>query len=167
MKTRAVFIVIMALSACGRHDETTINPSPLSPDQMLAKIRGNGEVHNEVVFQAISDDAIVDLRDQAKQAELNGDYPKASSLLEQALAINAADPEALQSRAELAIRQQAWHDAELMAKKSFESGAKLGDLCRRNWLTMHYAKSAQGSPVPDQQLAKNLNDCTLVPPGRM
>lgn len=88
-------------------------------------------------------------------------------MLDRALQVNPADPQVLQSRAELAIRDQAWVQAEQYARRSFDSGAKLGSLCRRNWLTMHYARMAQGRSLPPPQLAKNLNECTLVPPARL
>ena len=57
--------------------------------------------------------------------------------------MNPSDPQVLQSRAELAIRNQHWMLAEQYAQRSFDSGAKLGSLCRRNWLTLHYARMAQ------------------------
>jgi len=107
------------------------------------------------------------LQANAGAAEAAGNYAQAKTLLDQALQVNPADPQVLQSRAELAIRDQAWVQAEQYAQRSFDSGAKLGSLCRRNWLTMHYARMAQGRSLPPPQLAKNLNECTLVPPARL
>ena len=160
-------LMLLVLCACSTPEETAVNPVSMTPEDMLAKIRASGEVQNEVMFQTLPDDAVLDLRDQAQQAQSAGEFERARNLLGQALAIDARDPEAMQMLAELAILQKSWTLAERMALQSFESGPKLGGLCRRNWLTMHYAKLAQGQPMAEHQLAKNLSECTIVPPARM
>ncbi len=164
---KAGALVLLVLCACSTREDTAVNAVSMTPEDMLAKIRANAEVQNEVMFQAMPDDAILDLRDQARQAQADGDVETARGLLEQALAVQGKDPEAMQMLAELAILQKSWAAAERMALQSFASGPKLGGLCRRNWLTVHYAKLAQGQPMADHQLAKNLTECTIVPPARM
>lgn len=164
---RSLMVLALALAACSRPETTPVPAGDLSPEQMLDKIRAQPEVGNEVVFQALADEAIVDLHANALAAEAEGDYVQAKNRLDEALQMNPSDPQVLQSRAELAIRDRAWAQAEQYAQRSFDSGAKLGSLCRRNWLTMHYARMAQGRSLPPPQLAKNLNECTLVPPARL
>ena len=167
MKYALPIVLVLALVACSRPETTPVPAHDLSPEQMLDKIRAQSEVGNEVVFNALADEVILDLQANAGAAEAVGNYAQAKTLLDQALQVNPADPQVLQSRAELAIRDQAWVQAEHYARRSFDSGAKLGSLCRRNWLTMHYARMAQGRSLPPPQLAKNLNECTLVPPARL
>lgn len=167
MKYGLLILLVLALVACSRPETTPVPAHDLSPEQMLDKIRAQSEVGNEVVFNALADEVILDLQANAGEAEAVGNYAQAKKLLDQALQVNPADPQVLQSRAELAIRDQAWVQAEQYARRSFDSGAKLGSLCRRNWLTMHYARMAQGRSLPPPQLAKNLNECTLVPPARL
>ena len=167
MKHALPIVLVLALVACSRPETTPVPAHDLSPEQMLDKIRAQSEVGNEVVFNALADEVILDLQANAGAAEAAGNYAQAKTLLDQALQVNPADPQVLQSRAELAIRDQAWVQAEQYARRSFDSGAKLGSLCRRNWLTMHYARMAQGRSLPPPQLAKNLNECTLVPPARL
>ena len=167
MKYGLLILLVLALVACSRPETTPVPAHDLSPEQMLDKIRAQSEVGNEVVFNALADEVILDLQANAGVAEAAGNYAQAKKLLDQALQVNPADPQVLQSRAELAIRDQAWVQAEQYARRSFDSGAKLGSLCRRNWLTMHYARMAQGRSLPPPQLAKNLNECTLVPPARL
>ena len=167
MKYVLPIVLVLALVACSRPETTPVPAHDLSPEQMLDKIRAQSEVGNEVVFNALADEVILDLQANAGDAEAVGNYAQAKTLLDQALQVNPADPQVLQSRAELAIRDQAWVQAEQYAQRSFDSGAKLGSLCRRNWLTMHYARMAQGRSLPPPQLAKNLNECTLVPPARL
>lgn len=167
MKKPAAIAAALFLAACSRPEDTAVSVPMESPEQMLGIIRADGEVRNEVVFQALSDEAVTALREQASRAEAQGDFATARSALDQALILQQSDPSALQQRAELAIRDGDWAVAERLAMKSFDSGAKLGQLCRRNWLTVHYARKAQGQGLQGQLLAKSLGDCTIVPPVRM
>lgn len=167
MKKPAAMAAALLLAACSRPEDTAINPPVESPEQMLGIIRADDEVSNEVVFQALSDDAVSDLREQARQAEALGDFAAARTALDRALVLQGGDPDVLQQRAELAIRDRDWAVAERLAMQSYTSGAKLGQLCRRNWLTVHYARKAQGQAMDGQLLAKSLGDCTIVPPARL
>jgi hypothetical protein len=167
MKNPAAMAAALFLAACSRPEDTAVNPPVESPEQMLGIIRADGEVSDEVVFRALADEALTDLREQARQAEAQGDFASARSTLDKALILNGGDPDVLQQRAELAIRDRDWAAAEQLAMKSFASGARLGQLCRRNWLTVHYARKARGQGLDGQLLAKNLGDCTIVPPARL
>lgn len=155
------------LGACSTQDNTAVKSVSISPEEMLAKIHANNDVKNEVAFQALPDEDLLDLRDKARQALNDRNFELARTSLTQALVINQKDPESLQMQAELALLQKSFVEAERLAFNSYQAGPKLGGLCRRNWLTMHYAKSAQGLPIAEHQLAKHLAECTIVPPARM
>lgn len=167
MKKIVYLLIVLFLVACSAPEEVVLKNPELSPNVMLAKIRGNQEVQNELVFQAMPDDEVLELIDQAKKAERKGDYQSANSYLSAALRINSSNPEVTQMKAEIALLQEAWQRAEQLALQSYQHGPRLGDICRRNWLTVHYAKMAQGQPMADFELAKNLNDCTVVPAARL
>lgn len=167
MRRGAGIATALLLVACSRPEDTTVSVPLESPEQMLGIIRADAGPADEVAFQALADDAVLDLREQARQAEARGDYAGARAALDAALAVQDDNPDALQQRAELAVRESDWAEAERLAMKSFASGAKLGQLCRRNWLTVHYARKARGQAMPGQQLARNLGDCTVLPPVRM
>ncbi len=167
MKKPVTIAAALFLAACSRPEDTAVSVPLESPEQMLGIIRANDVVSNEVVFQALGDDTVTDLREQAMRLEAQGNFDAARELLDKALVLQNSDPSALQQRAELAIREGDWSSAERLAMKSFDSGAKLGQLCRRNWLTVHYARKAQGQGLDGQLLAKSLGDCTIVPPARM
>lgn len=168
MKKGSLIVAVLMLSACSTQEENVVKIKPsLTPTEMLTKIRANNDVQNEVLFQAMPDDAVIDLLDQALRAQQAGQYAQANNVLNKALIIDAKNPEVNQMLAEIAILQESWSNAEKLALQSYEYGPKLGGLCRRNWLTVHFAKGAQGKPMADYVLAKNLNDCTLVPPARM
>ncbi len=155
------------LAACSTPENTAVTKTSMSSEEILAKIHASNSVSNEVAFQAMPDEAVLDLRDKAQQAQTNGKLDQAQTLLKQALIINARDPEAMQMLAEIAILQNSYASAEHLAFSSYQAGPKLGGLCRRNWLTIHYAKAAQGLPNSEVQLAKRLAECTIVPPARM
>ena len=165
-KALLIFLGIL-LSACSSRENVSVNKSVLTPEEMLAKIHAENNVSGEVSFQAMPDEAVLDLREKASQAQQRGELDSAVQLLNQALAVNDKDPEAMQMLAELAILQESFDHAERMARRSYEFGPKLGGLCRRNWLTVHYAKMARGLSMPESQLAKSLAECTIVPPARM
>ena len=167
MKKPAAMVAALLLAACSRPEDTAVSVPLETPEQMLGIIRADGEVSNEVVVQALGDEAVSDLREQALQAEPPGDFATARAALDRALLLQNGDPDVLQQRAELAIRDREWMVAEQLAMKSFDSGAKLGQLCRRNWLTVHYARKARGQGLQGQQLAKSLGECTIVPPARL
>ena len=167
MRKPVTIAAALFLAACSRPEDTAVSVPLESPEQMLGIIRANDVVSNEVVFQALGDDTVTDLREQAMRLEAQGNFDAARELLDKALVLQNSDPSALQQRAELAIRQGDWSSAERLAMKSFDSGAKLGQLCRRNWLTVHYARKAQGHGLDGQLLAKSLGDCTIIPPARM
>lgn len=167
MNKIAGLLLLIVLAACSRPPPPAPLPLALSPEQMLAKIRHQDEIETEVAFQAMTDEAINDLRLQAQRAENAGDIAGAVRYLESALKIQSNDPATLQQRAELAIHERSWPQAERLALQSFQAGARLGSLCRRNWLTMHYAGLAQGRQMPEPMLAKSLADCTVLPPARL
>ena len=167
MRKIVYLLGVLSLVAGTAQEEVVVKTPVISPDVMLAKIRANQQIQNELVFQAMPDDEVLDLIEQAKKAELAGDYQSANTYLSAALRINSSNPEVTQLKAEIALLQEYWFSAEQLALQSYKYGPKLGDICRRNWLTVHYAKMAQGQPMEDFELAKNLNDCTIVPPARM
>ena len=168
MMKRWLLIAVLTLSACSSQEDNVLKAkSVLTPSEMLKKIRSNNEVQNEVVFTALPDDAVIDLLSFSQRAEQAGDYVQANSLLNTGVQIDPKNPEVSQMLAEIALLQEAWPNAEKFALQSYAFGPKLGGLCRRNWLTVHFAKAAQGQPMADYVLAKNLNECTLVPPVRM
>ena len=57
MKKIVYLLVVLFLVACSAPEEVVVKKPELSPDLMLAKIRGNNEVQTELVFQAMPDDA--------------------------------------------------------------------------------------------------------------
>lgn len=61
MKHALPIVLVLALVACSRPETTPVPAHDLSPEQMLDKIRAQSEVGNEVVFNALADEVILDL----------------------------------------------------------------------------------------------------------
>ena len=71
-KTFAVFLVLFS-AACSRPETVAVPALSETPEQMLGKIRAQGDVGDELVFQALPDEGVEELREQAARAETDGD----------------------------------------------------------------------------------------------
>lgn len=137
-RTLALAVVIAALSGCA----TTAAPEPsfvpsIAPETMVASIRAAaGDADAELAVQPLRDSTVEDLRQQATQFEGKRLYRAAATALDEALAIHPQDPALLQERAEAAVLLRAFDDAEMLARRAYALGAKVGPLCRRHWATV-------------------------------
>jgi hypothetical protein len=139
----------------------------MATTDMLAQIRASGSIGNELDVQPLRDSQVEDLRTQATQAEQRGDYPSAERAVTLALRMQPGDPDLLQWQAELALVQRRWTEAEALATRSFNTGPKLGGLCRRNWMTLQFARQARGDGAGSAQAQQRIAACTVAPPVRM
>ena len=137
---RALWLTAMvaALSACA----TAPTPEPsfvptIAPETMVASIRAAaGDADAELAVQPLRDSTVEDLRQQATHLEGKRLYRAAATALDQALAIQPDDPALLQERAEAAVLLREFDDAEVLARRAYDLGAKVGPLCRRHWATV-------------------------------
>jgi tetratricopeptide (TPR) repeat protein len=131
-------VVVAALSGCA----TAPAPEPafvstIAPETMVAAIRAAaGDADAELAVQPLRDSTVEDLRQQAAHLEGKRLYRAAANALDQALAINPEDPALLQERAEAAVLLREFDDAEALARRAYDRGAKVGPLCRRHWATV-------------------------------
>ena len=131
-------VVVTALSACA----TAPAPEPafvstVPPETMVAAIRAAaGDADAELAVQPLRDSTVEDLRQQAAHLEGKRLYRAAATALDQALAIYPEDPALLQERAEVAVLLREFDEAEVLARRAFDLGAKVGPLCRRHWATV-------------------------------
>jgi hypothetical protein len=160
---------ILALAACGSPTvtEAPATVRPMAASEMLAQVRAAGAVGNELDVQPLRDPQVEDLRTQASAAEQAGDYAAAEHALTLAARLRPGDPDLLQWQAELALVQRRWSEAETLAARSFDTGPKLGGLCRRNWTTLQFARQARGDAAGAAQAQQHVAACTVAPPVRM
>ena len=165
MRFRLLPVVIVAmLAACA----TTSPPqtrfvTTQPPETLVASIRaaaGNDE--DELAVQPLRDPHVEDLRQQAVQLERNHLYRAAATVLDQALAINPDDPAVLQERAEVAILLRDFDQAETLARHAYESGAKVGPLCRRHWATIEQVRIANDDAVNAASAKAQIETCKVA-----
>lgn len=138
VRSLSLAAVVAALSAC----TTAPAPEPsfvstLAPETMVASIRAvAGDADAELAVQPLRDSTVEDLRQQATDLERKRMYRAAATALDQALAIHPEDPALLQERAETAVLLREFDDAEALARRAYDLGAKVGPLCRRHWATV-------------------------------
>lgn len=132
------FAAPLALSAlCAACVTAPPAPQPAyDAETAVVAIRRSAAGVRELDVQPLRDNRVEDLRQSATALEKQRKYAESAAALDQALAINAADPALLQERAEAALLLRKLDDAERYAKQAFDGGSKVGPLCRRHWSTI-------------------------------
>ena len=128
-------LVVLA-TACGTAPpvQRWIGPQP---EVLVAEIRAVGRAApDELDVQPLRDPMVEDLREQAVAAERAQRHADAAAALDKALALSPDDPALLQERAEIAVLEQDLARAATLARRAFDTGAKVGPLCRRHWATI-------------------------------
>lgn len=175
---RAAALALLAgLTACAT---TAIVETPASPGfdavAAVAAIRSSGgAAANELDIQPLRDPQVEDLREQAAALEARRMYRPAADALDKALAINPADPALLQERAEIALLLHRLPEAESFAQRAFDSGSKVGPLCRRHWETIAQVRAGLASaqaqtgaavPATAADARRQRDACTIAAPDR-
>ena len=124
----------LALAACVSSAPPVVKPvDTTTPAQRLAAVdAAAGPDDKELSVQPLRDSQVEDLRLAAQAQRQANDLAGAASSLDHALEIVAGDPAVLQERAELALLQGQWAQAETFARKAVDLGSKTGPLCRRH-----------------------------------
>ena len=164
-------LALFALAACS---PTSAPPSPPgnlrttpAAGDMVAQVRAAGNSVDALDVKPLRDPQVEDLRMRASRLEAVGDYAGATQAIVQALALTPNDPELLQNAAELALYRKDWTQAEANANRSYQLGPKLGSLCRRNWTTIRFTRTARGDAAGAAEAATKVVACTVEPPVRM
>jgi hypothetical protein len=142
----------------------------------VAAIRASGgAAANELDIQPLRDPQVEDLREQASVLETKRMYRAAADALDEALEINPADPALLQERAEIALLLHQLSDAESFAQRAFDSGSKIGPLCRRHWETIAQVRAGLATAPTQAGVAarasaadarRQRDACTVAAPDR-
>jgi tetratricopeptide (TPR) repeat protein len=128
----AVVLAASLLAACTTAPPLTAVPDN-APEAMVAAIRAAaGHAGEELAVQPLRDPMVEDLRAQAQQFERQRRYAEAGAALDHALRLVPDDPALLQERAEAALLAGDSASAARLAHQAWESGARVGPLCRRH-----------------------------------
>lgn len=162
----ALSAIALALAACATSEPAPPRPAPLTaatPQQQVAAIRaaaGDGE--GELAIQPLRDPKVEDLRERASRLESQQHYADAAKALDEALDIVADDPALLQERAEAALLLGDHDQAEALARRAFETGSKVGPLCRRHWATIQQARLLAGDGSAAAAARAQVEQCTVA-----
>ncbi len=158
-----LLLSVFVLAGCA-----TQSPAPVDERIAAEQVRAPAaaETRGLQVF-ALRNPAVSELSQAAMQAESGGDLDRAAVLLERALRIEPRDPELLQQMAELRLDQGQWEQAESHARRSFDVGPRVGELCQRNWRTVAVALERQNLPEDARAASERLRGCQVEPPPRL
>ncbi len=134
-----------------------------TPEQMVAQVRAAaGDDNSELAVQPLRDPMAEDLREQAAKFEREKRYSDAAAALDKALEITPDDPATLQERAEIALLSGDPDQAETLARRGFEKGAKVGPLCRRHWAAIEQARLVDGDAAGAQAAKTQQGVCKVA-----
>lgn len=159
-------LACLLLSACGSTAPALPAAPEVTPAQRLAAVhQAAGVDDTELNVQPLRDPRVEDLRAQAARALETGAAAAAGDALNQALLIVPDDPAVLQERAEVALLQAQYDRAEVLARRAYDVGSRVGPLCRRHWATIEQSRLARRQPVNATSAQAQLRTCTV--PGVM
>lgn len=155
---------VAALAACSSAPLIqTRSLTSATPEQMVAQVRAAaGDDDRELAVQPLRDPMAEDLREDAARFEREKRYADAAEALDKALQITPDEPATLQERAEIALLAGNPEQAESLARRAFESGAKVGPLCRRHWATIEQARLVAGDAAGAQAAKTQLDACKVA-----
>ena len=166
----SVLGLLILVSACSKPPQTreTTAHERMPERELIVEVRRAGaDGEDAIEVHALQDPVVSDLREAAARQEREHSYEAADAIVRQALVLAPGDPELLQWRAELALAMGQLDDAVRLANASWETGPRLGSLCRRNWAAIRLARELSGLPEAAAVAAIQAARCTIAPPVRM
>lgn len=133
-----------------------------TPAQRMAAVHAIAGVDDkELSVQPLRDAQVDDLREIAQGKREAGDLAGAAESLNEALLLVENDPGVLQERAEIALLQGDWANAETLSKKAVDLGSRTGPLCRRHWATIEQSRLARNQPENAVSAHAQIESCTV------
>jgi len=160
---------LLLISGCATAPTLAVLAPELEPPRrdLIAELHALVVADDAIVVEPLPDGEVEDLRVDAERALALRDLERAGRSLTQALQLRPGRPDLLQMRAEVALGLQALDEAEQFAIASFESGPRLGPLCRRNWAAIQLAREVRGNVDAAEVARAEGQRCTMEPPLRM
>ena len=166
--------VALLLAACGGPatrpeavttavDEVVAGPEPIVAAALVEEARASGPT---LEVAPLENPAVEMLVTQADKSREQADPDTAAALLQRALRLEPDNPRLWQRLAEIRLEQGRYLEAEEMAMRSLRHSARVGEWCRRNWLTLRETRRALGDPVESERAANEAVACLRPPPPR-
>jgi tetratricopeptide (TPR) repeat protein len=140
-------------------------PAPVEEREVETRVRepARQDARGVQVFP-LQNPAVKELLADAGRAESSGHYDQAAALLERALRIQPADPEILQSLAEVNLQVKDYEQALNFAIRSYDIGPRVGEICSRNWRTISVARENLGDHNGSVQAERRAAACMNTKP---
>ncbi|NIQ35512.1 MAG: tetratricopeptide repeat protein [Xanthomonadales bacterium] len=154
--------MLMLLAACAGRA-----PAPVEEREVEARVRTPArEGSAGVQVYSLQNPAVVELTEDARRAEREGDYEQAAVLLERALRIRPRDPQLLQHMAEVQLQKRDYEQALSFAIRSYDIGPRVGEICARNWRTIGVARENLDDSAGAREAEQRAGQCMNTrPPG--
>ena len=165
-------VLLAALAACaGPPPVRQGAPPPVPTEQQETPAEVQKQVREParrdsagVQVYPLQNQAVKALLADAAKAEERGDYDGAASSLERAMRIQPKDPEVLQSMAEIQLHKKDYQQALNFATRSYDEGARVGEICSRNWRTISVARGHLGDSGGASQAELRASQCMNTKP---
>ena len=159
-----VFAMLLLLGACASAPpEPPVPPPPPKPDRVAAVRSGAEASAISVELEPLQHPAVEYLREESGKLEGASKFTEAESKIDNALAIEPQNPHLLQLKAEALLRAEKYLEAEKFAMKSFDTGARIGRWCTRNWLLIAESRDALGDLKTADSARQRAKGCPVGP----
>ena len=155
-------LLLLALGACKTMEPPPPPPPPPEPPKRdwLSEIRAEAaQADLRGGAFPLADADVLSLRKRAEMLERERQFAEAERLLAEALTLMAEDPALWQQRAELALAQRQFNEAEEHARKAESLGIDFGELCVRIRLTQAAAREEASDVTTAQTLREKARAC--------
>jgi hypothetical protein len=153
-----IVLAVVVLAGCAHA------PPPPDTAGAVAAIRALGaHYESSVQVNPVRDPAVDGFLATAHAREAQGDFGAARVAIDKALRIAPRAPDLLQYAAELAIENGDWESAGALARQSYDTGAKIGDLCARNLETIARALTVRNDVAGAAQVRQQIDACRVPP----
>jgi tetratricopeptide (TPR) repeat protein len=165
-------LLLAVLTACAAPPPVPQQPAapaptgaPDDPAEVQKQVREPARRDSAgVQVYPLQNPAVKALLADAASAESQGDYDAAASSLERAMRIQPKDPEVLQAMAEIQLHRQDYQQALGFATRSYDDGARVGEICSRNWRTISVARGHMGDASGAVEAEQRATQCMNTKP---
>lgn len=155
--------VVLLLGACAGAPPEPVPPPPPKRDRVAAVRTGAEASAISVELEPVQNPGVVYLREESARLEAAAKFAEAAKKIEMALGIEPENPHLLQLKAEALLRAEKYLDAEKLAMKSFDTGARIGRWCTRNWLLIAESRDALGDLKTSESARQRSKGCPVGP----
>lgn len=162
----AAALMLVVLAGC--QAKPVAKPVPPPQRDWVSEIRASAaSLPSYVEVLPLNDPSVADLRKLARLAEDARRFAEAEKHLAQALALMPDDPDLWQWRAEVALADRRWQDAQTHARQSETLGPKLGGICVRNWMTLLAVAQETENVTAQAEARAKADACPVRAPVRL